>query len=464
MEMDRRKFMTASIGSILASKYVPPKASPKPIPLRTQALPSVDTSLSFGALSLQTLRDEYSRYLFEDFLPFMDQYVVDHTYGGFMCNTDLNGAHMNTNKDTWTEGRGIWVYSFLYRHFGQEEKYLTIARNSLTLILKTKPQKDDLWPASISREGTALTPSSHEIAGDVLVAEGLSEYAYATGEWKYWTLAKDIIVKCWKIYNGPDYAPDIVAGYQGPKAFPFPGAKIQAVAMLMLVTINNMLESKDDPDLEQIISECTDAVINKHFNPEFRLNNELLNHDYSRPTNELTQFVYTGIANETLWPIMKRAIKLQDVRLFQVAAERFKRHVEVAWDDVYGGVFRSLNNVDKDLWEVDVLCKVLWAQQEVLNGIVLLIDQTGDTWARDEWFGKMYTYLVKRFLLKQYGYPLWITAGDRKVTFDPHTYHNSIENYHLPRHLMLTYLALDRLIANNGKPAWEATARAKGEK
>jgi len=456
--------MTASIGSVFASTYIRPKGAPRLNHPTTDRPPSDDAIQGFGTLSLKSLHDAYSGYLFDDFLPFMEKYVIDHTYGGFMCNTDLTGAHMNTKKDTWTEGRGIWVYSFLYRHFGQDEKYLAVARNSLNLILKTKPPNDDLWPASVSREGVALTPSSKEIAGDVLVAEGLSEYAYATGEWKYWNVAKEIILKCWKIYNTPTYAPDIVAGYQGPKPLPFPGAKIQAIAMLMIVTINNMLESKEDPDLEQIISECTDAVIAKHFNPEFGLNNELLNHDYSRPINELAQFVYTGIANETLWPIMKRAMKLKDVQLYQVAAERFKRHVEVAWDDVYGGVFRSLNNVDKNLWEVDVLCKVLWAQQEVLNGIVLLIEQTGDRWAKDEWFGKMYTYLVDRFLLKQRGYPLWITGGDRKVTFDPHTYHSSIENYHLPRHLMLTYLALDRMSASNGTPAWEAAARAKSER
>ena len=35
---------------------------------------------------------------------------------------------------------------------------------------------------------------------------------------------------------------------------------------------------------------------------------------------------------------MERAIKLKDVKLFQIAAERFKRHAEVAWHNVYGEV------------------------------------------------------------------------------------------------------------------------------
>jgi mannose/cellobiose epimerase-like protein (N-acyl-D-glucosamine 2-epimerase family) len=459
--MDRRKFMAASIGSIFLSKYSNAESLLKKNNLIRKNLFSDNTTLTFGDSSLLKLRDDYHHYLFEDFLPFMDKYVIDDKYGGFMCNTDLSGKNINTDKATWTEGRGIWVYSFLYRNFGKKEKYLDVAHNSLNLILKTKPIGDALWPDTISREGNALTPSSKQISGDILIAEGLNEYARASGEWEYWNLAKDIILKCWKIYNNPDYYPGIVTNYQGPDVFPFPGAKIQGVSMIMIITINRMLESKNDPDLEKIISACTDAVINKHFNPEFNLNNELLNHDYTCPNNELSQFVYTGISIETLWPIMERAIKLKDVNLFQIAAERFKRHVEVAWDGVYGGVFRSLNNVDKNLWEVERLCKVLWAQQEVLNGIIILIEQTGDEWAKNWWFEKMYKYLTDKYLLKQYGYPLWIFQADRKVTFEQKQQNQTIENYHLPRHLMLTYLAIDRIIKNKGKPVWTAAMDTK---
>ena len=459
--MNRKQFMTASFGSILLAKYTNPESSRNGnYPIRSSVF-SDDAPIKFGDLSLKDLRDEYHRYLFDDFLPFMDNYVIDHKYGGFMCNTDRKGTNIDTNKNTWTEGRGIWVYSFLYRNFGKEEKYLKIARNSLNLILKTKPTGNDLWPDSISREGKAITPPSSIISGDVLVAEGLSEYAHASGESEYWDMAKDIILKCWNIYNDPKYYPNIIADYTGPEAFPFPGAKIQAVCMLMIITINGMLKFHSDPDLEKIIFECTDAVINKFYNPEFQLNNELLNHDYSRPDHDLAQFVYTGISIETLWPVMERAVTLKDVALFQIAAERIKRHIEVAWDNVYGGVFRSLNNVDKNVWEIERVPKVLWAQQEVLNGIMVLMEQTGDEWAKNCWFEKVHAYVVNNYLLKQYGYPLWIFYADRKVTFEHEQQNKTIENYHLPRNLMLTYLALDRIIQHNGSPVWPAAMNIK---
>ena len=459
--MKRRKFITASIASLAASHFIDGKNLLSNNMLVKQSFYPDYSSLKFGELLLTKLRDDYHYYLFEDFLPFMDKYVIDHKFGGFLCNTDRDGTNINTLKRTWFEGRGIWVYSFLYRNFGREEKYLDVANKSLKFILKSKPHGDELWPQQISREGNALTPPSKRIYGDVFVAEGLCEYAHATGELKYWNLAKEIILNCWKIYNSPDYYPNIVADYSGPKVLPFQGARIQGVSMVMIVTINEMLEYKSDPDLEEIIAECKNAVIDKHFNTEFKLNNELLNHDYSLPDNDLAQFVYTGHSIETFWPIMNRGIKLKDIKLFQTAAERFIRHVEVAWDDVYEGFFRSLNNVDKNLWEIDRSPKVLWEQEEALNGMMILIEQTGDELAK-KWFEKVYKYMVDKYLLKQYGYSLWITAADRKVTFEPH--YNRIENYHLPRHLMLTYLALDRIIKNNGKPVWNAAVNKKDEK
>ncbi len=458
--MDRRKFVASSIASIVAAKYAEAGSLLRKGNLIRQNPDSESTGLKFGDLSLNKLRDDYHYYLFEDFLPFMEKYVIDHKYGGFMCNDDRDGTRINTKKRTWFEGRGIWVYSFLYRHFGKDEKYLDVATNSLKLIMKTKPSGDNLWPSVLSREGEPLTRPSKRIYGSVFVAEGLNEYSLATGEGKYWDMAKEIILKCWKIYNRPDYYPRIVADYSGPKVIPFPGARIQGVAMVMITTINGMLDHRSDEQLEAIRSECTDAVINKHFNPEFRLNNELLNHDYSRPDNYLSEFVYTGHSIETLRPIMEVAVKHKDLGLFRTATERFKRHVEVAWDQVYSGVLRSLNNVDQDEWEITRTPKVLWAQEEALNGMMVLIEQTGDEWAK-KWFEKEYTYMVAKYWLKRYGYHLWITAADRKVTFTPH--YDRIENYHLPRHLMLTYLALDKLIRTNGRPDWPAAA-GNGEK
>ena len=112
---------------------------------------------------------------------------------------------------------------------------------------------------------------------------------------------------------------------------------------------------------------------------------------------------------------------------------------------VYGGAFRCLVHVDDNVWKVD---KVLWLQEEVLIGTLFMIDHTGDQWARD-WFSKMYTYVMDKFPLRQYGYPLWILSADRKVTFREKA--SRVGNFHHPRHLMLNLLALDRIIGRGNR-------------
>ena len=396
-------------------------------------------------LAFAQLRAQYHADLFDDFLPFMERHVIDHEYGGFMCNTDRDGTNLNKNKTAWYEGRGIWVYSFLYNHVAKEQKYLEVARKSVELILRTRPAGDGTWPRLLTREGAAASPPDPSIYGDLFIAEGIAEYAQAAGDRKYRDLARQIVLKCVRIYDRPDYLPEIGETYLGPGARPFPGARIQGVWMVLVRIATQMLETAPDPEIEAIASRSLDAVLNRHYNPVFRLNNELLNHDLSRPTNEYEQLVYTGHAIETLWMLLAEAVRRGDGKLFDTLAERFRRHVEVAWDDVYGGVFRGLPNVDKNVWNLD---KVLWAQEEVLIGALSVLEHRGAAWAA-EMFTRMHDYVRAKYPLKQYGFPLWIVSADRKVTFERHT--NRVENFHHPRHLMLNLLALDRILARGGK-------------
>lgn len=402
-----------------------------------------------AGLSLKELSEEYRRMLFEDFLPFMEKHVIDREHGGFMCNTDYQGQRVNDRKSSWFEGRGIWVYAFLYNNLAKEEKYLAVARKSLELILKARPADDEsLWPKELSREGKPLASAEGEIYGDLFIVEGLAEFFKATGEQKYWDLAKQLLTKCIRLYDRPDYRPDIGQTYLGPQARPFPGARIQGVWMVITRLATQMLEMRADAEIEEIARRCVEAVLEYHYNPAFGLNNELLNHDLSRPDNEYAQLVYTGHSIETLWMLLYEAARLRDRKLFETAAGRLRRHIEVAWDDVYGGVFRNLMSVERNLWTLD---KVLWAQEEVLIGTLFVIEHSGAEWAGD-WFARTWSYVQEKFPLRKHGSPIWIYAGNRQVEFEEFkTRPKRVENFHHPRHLMLNLLSLERMIKRDGR-------------
>jgi mannose/cellobiose epimerase-like protein (N-acyl-D-glucosamine 2-epimerase family) len=215
--------------------------------------------------------------------------------------------------------------------------------------------------------------------------------------------------------------------------------------MVLLNCAQQMLEFKADPEIEAIAKRSVDAVMNHHYNPDYELINEQVNHDLSRIEGERGQLC-VGHGPETLWMILYDAVRTRDKALFDKAAGYLQRSAEVFWDDVYGGMLAGLSHVDQNIWQVNQ--KSLWLQQEFLIGFLCIIEHTGAQWAKD-WYARLHEYVMAKFPLKQYGFPLWIAYADRKITFVKD--YNRCEHFHHPRYLMQNMLALDRMIAKKGK-------------
>ncbi|MEW5901504.1 MAG: AGE family epimerase/isomerase [Acidobacteriota bacterium] len=446
--MKRRAFVGRSSGALAAvltgsvGAAVPAIAAANR-PLRNCAEETAKAVMSLD--ELQKLKKTYEHDLFEDFLPFMEKYVIDDEFGGFMCNTDRDGTNITKDKNTWFEGRGIWVYSYLYNNLAPEPKYLEVARKSVDFILRHKPEAENLWPGGFSQEGKVKAAPDSRGYGDLFVAGGLAEYARASGEKKYFEMAKDTLLKVLKLYDREDYESDAARTYLVPDVT-FPrGARVLGMWMVLLNTASGMLDFVPDAEIKAVADRSLEAILKYHHNPDFDLTNEILNHDLSRPKDGLAQFVYTGHAIETMWMVMAEAVRRNDRELFDLAAARFRRHVDVAWDDVYGGAFRSLDHVDKNIWKVD---KVVWLQEEVLIGSLLALEHTAAAWAR-EMFDRMFRYAREKFVLKQHGFFLWDYGTDRKATFERHA--TRVENFHHPRHLMLNLLSIKRMIQRKGR-------------
>ena len=254
--MKRRTFLgvsagTGAVAAGLSCVKEPPQKSP----------PSDDIGTIEG-ISLERLRERFRSELFDNFLSAMDTMVIDHEYGGFMCNAKPDGTRINTNKRTWYEGRGIWVYSFLYNHIDQNLKYLEVARKAVEFILKTKPPDGTLWNSWFTREGKPIGGPDPVIYSDLFVATGLQEYSLASGDERYWDIAKEIILKFMNIYDTrPGFGAippggDIPGGSQGgfnPDVFGskeqklnkpgVPRTRILGHWMLTLRLLNQMLDN-----------------------------------------------------------------------------------------------------------------------------------------------------------------------------------------------------------------------------
>jgi len=408
---------------------------------------------TLAGMSLADLRERYRAELFESYLRFWDKFGIDHEHGGFMCSLDYDGTRVNTDKLLWFQGRGIWIYSFLYNHFGKDAKCIEVARQTKDFVLKHAPQPDGWWAEEFARDGSVKKAFTGDIYGMYFVAEGLQEYAWATQDDEVRDSAFALTKKLFRYMDRPDFR------FLGTGD---PGVRAQGLWMVNLRIATQILRRWKDPEIAAIADRCVDAVINRHYNPEIGLNNEMLNFDFSRPKGEETKSLL-GHSIETLWMIMDEADRRNDRKLWNTCAERIHRHIEVGWDHVFGGLAQWIN-VDQGgyVWPTErpvgtdlefqftgeyQYMKPLWALNEILIATLNVFERTGAEWAA-RFFGMAQDLIDQKFSMKKHGLPGYMLFGDRRMTYHPHVARQ--DNYHPPRQLMLTILTLDRMIQRGG--------------
>ena len=456
--MKRRKFLgvlgAASLGAGLPRLGFAESAKGSPC-ITTQ------DGNHLAGMTLRQLRDSLHNELFDVVLPFWDKHGVDHEYGGVMCSLDYDGTLVNTEKLLWFQGRALWVYSFLYNHFGQDPRHLEIARKTKDFVLKHGKQEDGWWAEKLSREGKILKQFEGDIDGPFFIAEGLQEYAVAAKDQQARETAIELFTKLCRYFNRPEYR------YSGPD-FPElkpdgPCVRPQGTWMMNLSVGTEILQHGKHPEVEAIVERALDAIIHRHYNPEIGLNIEMLNYDFTRPEG-LERKVRLGHGIEIFWMAMDEADRRGDRALWDTCADRIHHALDVAWDNVYGGMAQWVNvdqggyqwppekpvgtNFDfRFVGEYNYM-KTLWGMNEVLVATLRVFERTKADWAA-QYYAKAYQILTDRFRLKKRGLPGYVLFTDRRFTFEPHAVRQ--DNYHPIRQLMLNIQTLDRMLGNKEK-------------
>ena len=347
-----------------------------------------DQNFRLAGMTLGELRSLYRKEL-DNELDFWNRSGLDREYGGFMCSMDHDGTILSTEKNVTYQGRGLWVYSFLYENFGKDPTHLETARKAKDFLFKYARQSDSTWPQMLDREGRITSPFKGQIYDGLYVALGLQEYSQATADSESWEVAVQSFLKCMKLYDQSSYGTEL----GGPGQYP-PGSRLQGVEMVIVDLLTRMLARHPDPRLKSIQGRTVEMLLQKFFNPEFELNNEILKHDYSHYTDtHWRNHVELGYSIASYWGLLYEAVRRNDRGIFKTTAERLRRHLEVAWDDVYGGLGTSM--------EVENGCvdyrKVAYVHQEAMIGILSVIEHLDENWARD-WYSRIHRYAFLRSL------------------------------------------------------------------
>ncbi|MHC4395548.1 MAG: AGE family epimerase/isomerase [Planctomycetota bacterium] len=456
--MKRREFLRGAMaGGVVGAMSVSGKAAVPGKKLKSKAVKSERGALSaktsngvtaycilpneIAGMSLEQLRDDYRDRLFNRYLPFWEKGGYDKKFGGFMCELNDDGSVHSDEKDIWYQGRGIWVYSFLYNNFGKDRRWLEAARKTRDFMVKNMYAGAGKWIQSVHRDGKAMTGTTAQGAGDdifgaMFSAAGLIEYYKAAGNTEDLELAKTSIRISAKRYDDPNYRNN--------------GLRSQGHSFMMVWTLTQLLSYHNDGELEQLMREHVDNIMNKHWHPKYGILNEQLQHDYSRIPAAETSMI-PGHSIESLWMVMFEALRIKDKGLFCEAKNRFRRVVEMNWDYVFEGFAEQFNvfSTSKRPAGPNFEIKCMWPLCEILVGCMTVLEYSGDVWAR-EWYERVRAFTL-RTMTTDYG--VWRQAVDRfgkdKKRATISVYRKG--NFHQPRYMMLDMLSLDRMIKNNGK-------------
>jgi len=405
-----------------------------------------------AGMTLAELRDDYRDRLFRQYLPFWENGAIDCRYGGIICELNVDGSVSDSVKNIWYQGRGLWVYSFLYRRFGGDSKW----RNTANLIHRFVTQHmyagHGRWHEKAARDGTVIESMSPLVIPGLYVVEGLLEHYRATGDRHDLELARETVLAALRRYESPGYN-NTMSTYT-VASVPARGLRTLAHSLVFLRVLSQWPEEDVDAGIESARDEHLDAIMNRFWHPAYGIMNEFLKHDYSRfPRYE--GCMYLGHAIAAMWMVLDEAVRRQNRSLFDTAKDRLRRLIELSWDDVFGGC------VSEDFLVFDLPegprgprleIKTMWVQCEVMIGCMIVLERSGDAWAK-EWYERTRDFTLRTMPCESPG--VWRQAVDRvgndHVRKEFGISDKRRDNYHPARYLMLNLLSLERMLQNQGR-------------
>lgn len=404
-----------------------------------------------AGMTLQELRNDYKDRIFKQYLPFWDKGGYDNKFGGFMCELKDNGSVEDDEKYIWYQGRGIWVYSYLYNNFGKDKRFLEIARKSRDFLIKNMYLGDGKWRDSVNREGQPIEStfgqgSNKDIYGALFAAAGLIELYKADGNENDLKTAITSIWTSVKAYEHPNYEGVTVSGIDHK------GLRTQGHSFMIIWTLTNLLSFHKDPKLEELQNEHVNHIMNHFWNSAYGIVNENLFHDYTKiPGNE--SVMLTGHSLEALWMVLHEALRKGDQQLFETSKNRIRHLIEMNWDYNFNGmcteeynVFSSEGKCQGPTYDL----KVMWAHTELLIATMTILEHTGEIWAK-EWYERGRKYCLNT--MANTGHGVWRQAvnrfGEDKQRPGISIYRK--DNFHQIRYQMMNLLSIERMIKNNRK-------------
>ena len=373
-----------------------------------------------GDHTLRELRDFHQKELDEEYIALWANNGIDWEYGGVIPYWDENGEFTSDIKEMYYLGRALWVFSYLYNHFGKNKKHLDAARMTKEFTFKHCRDENGYWISEVTRDGT-FVQGSFNIYGDMYMVLGLTEYYIATGDKE----ARDIAIESAHGVNERIVSLD----YQhlgGHGVGHEPGTKRLGTWQHFLSTLTPLARETNDYGITMLARMCVRNIMERHYRPEYGVAFEYLD-DMFKPFERNTHRTVSGWHSiQAAWMCMDEAMRMGDKRIFIDAMEMGRLTLEKTWADGEKGGLVSISNPEARPVEPNDYAPS-GAIDDAIIFTLFAIEHTHAPWAV-YWFDKVFTH------------------GQNK----PDRWKRSCLLHH-PRRLFLVIEMLDRMIARKGR-------------
>ena len=390
--MDRRNFVTSMLVQALGLSAAPSVwAMGEDQKDENYGVHSMDTSVinELAGMTLEEMRDFHINDLYEGYLPGWDGTIrVDEKYGGVMPYLKKDGTHVDTIKRMYYQGRGIWVFAYLYNHFGKEERFLEVARKGKDFIFKHCRDENGYWLSEVTREGKPLRPSEN-IYGDIYVAMALGEYYEATGDEEAHDVAIETIHGVTERIVSPEYQ-----HLGGHGAGHEPGTKRLGTWQHFLAALTPLARQTDDYGVKMIARMCVRNILERHWHPELGVAFEHLDDLFQpfQPDPLINHRIISGWHSiQAAWMVMDESLRTGHRRNFIEAMELGRMTLEKCWyDDGEESGLSSLSNPESKPSAPAKGGSLPWgALDDAMVFTLLAIEHTHAPWALN-WYDRIF--------------------------------------------------------------------------
>ncbi|MEI8205988.1 MAG: AGE family epimerase/isomerase [Kiritimatiellales bacterium] len=338
------------------------------------------------------LADFWEDHLFGHILPFWEKYAFDEL-GGINTMLRDDGQLLGTDKWLWGQFRAIWVFSKIYNTLDPDPRWLKYAEHIYRFATAHGwDAAGDGWALRLSREGAIIT-GAESIYTDAFALCGLTELARALdvkdGELAVQVekTANAVIRKLKRTHDRIPHAP-----YPVP-----PGARVHGIPMLFSQTFGEAGFYWGNEDYLQISRKLSAEVFEKFYRPDRDCLIERIREDGSEMPAPLGTAVVPGHVIEDMWFQLQLEENFGSTHYTDLAVRMIRRHLELGWDPVHGGLFLAVDadGGDNIGWDSPRV-KLWWPQTEALQALTHITESQCETWV-DEWYTKLFQLSMTSF-------------------------------------------------------------------